>query len=114
MPRFVEDDRLTDHDLMDQIAPLDRHVSLLGTTRNVTRSVDVNRGVVDRSVAVDRIEQILGRAVPRYRVEALDAPASPRSARVGGSALRVYRPRVRDTAPERAPVGGKPRGLEGS
>jgi hypothetical protein len=110
---FVAERHLLDHDLRPNIAPTERHAALLRSTRDVTRYREEANRVVGRSLAIDQVEQKIGRAIPRYRVEELGAPPERGSRSVGPDVLHVYRPKVKGAAAKRAPTKGKSRGRGG-
>jgi hypothetical protein len=64
-------------------------------TRNVTDYQIVNRRVVNRGISVDRIQRVVGRAVPRYQVADVGADQRHRGPRVAQNRLSVFRPEVR-------------------
>jgi hypothetical protein len=64
-------------------------------TRNVTEYQVVNRRVVNRGVSVDRIQRVVGRAVPRYQVADVAASQRHRGARIERNRVEVFRPEVR-------------------
>jgi len=78
-----------------------RNAVLLRSTRNVTRYAMVNNTVAVRSLPVDQIQRVTGRAVPRYQVFSSSTRVNPR---VQGNRLVVYRPQVSHTRPARPPA----------
>ncbi len=78
-----------------------RNAAILRTTRNVTRFANVNGTVAVRSLPVDQIQRVTGRAVPRYQVVSTATRVNPR---VEGNRLLVYRPAVSHVAATRRPA----------
>jgi hypothetical protein len=66
-----------------------RSAPLLGTTVNVTRYTVNGRHIVDDAIDVRHLEQVTGRAVPRFHVTQSNTPAQ---AAVAGRQIRIYRP----------------------
>jgi hypothetical protein len=64
-------------------------------TRNVTEYQIVNRRVVNRGISVDRIQRVVGRAVPRYQVADMSADQRHREGRIRQNRVTVFRPEVR-------------------
>jgi hypothetical protein len=64
-------------------------------TRNVTDYQIVNRRVVNRGISVDRIQRVVGRAVPRYQVTDMGADQRHREGRITQNRVTVFRPEVR-------------------
>jgi hypothetical protein len=80
-----------------------RNVSLLGQTRNITRyEVNENR-IINRAVAVDRIERDTGQAITRFRVVAADSPTARRDMRARDGELSIYKPDVTTSTEGHAP-----------
>jgi len=63
-------------------------------TRNVTDYQIVNRRVVNRGISVDRIQRVVGRAVPRYQVADMGADQRHRASRIAQNRVTVFRPEV--------------------
>lgn len=84
-----------------RLASLPRHAYLLRETRDATRYEEIERRVAVRSFDVEEIERQVG-TVPRYRIEDLERPPHGGEA-VSGSAVRIYRPEVKDESPGREP-----------
>jgi hypothetical protein len=64
-------------------------------TRNVTEYQVVNRRVINRGISVDRIQRVVGRAVPRYQVADMGADQRHREGRIAQNRVTVFRPEVR-------------------
>jgi hypothetical protein len=66
-----------------------RSAPLLGTTVNVTRYTVSGRHIVDDAIDVRHLEQVTGRAVPRFDAAVRNTPAQ---SGVAGRQVRIYRP----------------------
>jgi hypothetical protein len=98
---FVEERNFTAHDLGKRLELPARNVTLLQGSQNVTNYAWAENRVINRGIAIERVEQMVGRPVPRGRVA--DAGAPGRGAEVRGNDVLIYRPTIeRETAP-RAP-----------
>jgi len=64
------------------------------TTRNVTEYQVINQRIVNRGVAVDRIQRVVGRPVPRYQVAVMDANQRHQGGRIAQNRIEVFRPQV--------------------
>jgi hypothetical protein len=98
---FIEERHLLERNLDQHVALSARNVTLLRQTENVTNYAAVGNQVINRSLSVERIEQAVGRAVPRHRVVDSNSPA--RSVEVRGNDAVLYRPTIDRKMPERAP-----------
>jgi hypothetical protein len=79
-----------------------RSAPLLRTTANVTRYTVSGRHIVDDAIDVRHLEQVMGRAVPRFHVAVSHTPAQPA---VAGHQVRIYRPgRPAQAASAQAPT----------
>jgi len=74
------------------ILPVERNVTIIHNTTNVTHYTVVNHRVVNRSVDERHIEQVTGERIHHYRIT--DAPAGDqhRSGRIEGDQIGLYRP----------------------
>ncbi len=77
--------------LTTYIVPRERVGNVYRETRNITVYRQVNNYVYNAGVPVDRIQQAVGRPVPRYQLA--DA-TSARGARVQGNQVSIFRPQV--------------------
>lgn len=101
---FVEERYLADRDLERRIELPARNVTIINSTRNVTRYEASGNRVIDRSIDVGGIERSTGRAIPRYRVVDPDSSARvPEGGRVRGNDVMIYRPDIGSGAPARTP-----------
>jgi hypothetical protein len=73
------------------IVPREQVVNVYRQTRNITVYRQVNNYAYNAGVPVDRIQQVVGRPVPRYQLA--DA-TSARAARVQGNRVAIFRPQV--------------------
>lgn len=105
---FVPERDFLDRRPLRRAEPLSRNPELLRRTRDVTRYEARDGRVLDRGLPVEDVERALQRAVPRYRVEDLKAPAKA-SARVERDRVRVYRPEPVRKPTAKAPAAKEPR-----
>jgi hypothetical protein len=66
-------------------------------TRNITNYRYTDNRVYNTGVAVDRIQRVVGRPVPRYQIADLNA-TSGRRVQIQGNRLAIFRPRVQRSA----------------
>jgi len=69
-------------------------VRVFQSTRNITRYNVVNDRVFNQGVAVDRLQQVVGRPVPRYQIADLNADQRHRGALVAQNRVAIFRPQV--------------------
>jgi hypothetical protein len=82
------------------IVPRARNLAFFRHTRDITNIRVVENRVVNRSVPVERIEQVTGRRVQRFRVAEVRNPnQAPRGGQFQGDRVRIFRP-----APTLAPA----------
>jgi hypothetical protein len=98
---FVPELYISDPVVYRHIVPWDRDDSIARLTRDFTRYQTVGGHVVDRAVPVRDIERAVGRAVPRYRVEAVRS--GPSRAVVQGKTVRIFHPTRKQIARAPAP-----------
>jgi DNA segregation ATPase FtsK/SpoIIIE-like protein len=87
---FVSEPNFADPVVYRHIVPWDRDDQVVRVTRDVTRYQTFGDRIVNRAVPVRDVERAAGRAVPRYRVEAVQA--GPRRPVVQGNTVRIFRP----------------------
>jgi len=104
---FCEERFLVDRALTSHLLPVDRNVTIVRLTQNVTAYSRVDGRMANRGVDVREVERSVGHAIPRIRLR--DA-ASPEESRMdpGAKELAVYRP-VRDDAPPAPAVAAEAR-----
>jgi hypothetical protein len=86
------------------IAPPERNLTIIRNTTNITNYTVQGGRVFNRSVAVDRVQQVTGQPVRQFR---LAAASDPRTARVSGNTVAMFRPAAvvrRANAPDPAHV----------
>jgi uncharacterized protein DUF6600 len=98
---FVPRREFAERDLRDRIVIAPRNVTLVRETHDVTNLVDVDGRIVDRSIPVERIEQAIGRPVPRVRLRDEPSDVESRAAETRADTLSVRRPRVPPTRLDR-------------
>jgi hypothetical protein len=80
-----------------------RNVTLVERTRNVTRYVTEDRRIVNRSVSVERIEEIARTHVERVHVNEVNNPTSTFGARARAGWVNVFRPSLKQSSGALAP-----------
>lgn len=86
---FVEEGRFLDSRIGGSILPQARNVTIINNTTNITDYSVIDNRVINRGVAVERIERATGRRAQRMRVA--NAP-NPHGAGLQRDVLNVYRP----------------------
>ncbi len=84
------------------IVPASRNVTLLASTRNVTRYEVYNSLPAERGLRPEIIERATGRRFQRYRVVDSRSQANLRRPEIQGSTIAVYRPRITGVRSQRA------------
>ena len=95
--------------IRSSLLPVSRNVTLLASTRNVTRYEVYNSLPAERGLRPEIIERVTGRRFQRYRVVDTRSQANLRSPEIQGSTIAVYRPRITGVRSQRAkfaPRGG--------
>ena len=64
------------------------------STRNITRYNVVGNRVFNQGVQVDRLQQVVGRPVPRYQIADLNADQRHQGGRVAQNRVALFRPQV--------------------
>jgi hypothetical protein len=98
---FVEERNFGARDLDRHLELPARNVTLMQDTRDVTDYRVMENRVVNRSLDVEPIERATGRAVTRHRI--VDAGSAGGGEQISGGDVRVYRPDISRSMPERAP-----------
>ncbi len=83
--------------------PPARNVTIIHNTTNITNYTVVNNRIVNQSLSVQRVEQATGQRVQRLRIADASAPGQGRTARIQGSQLTIFRPRLSAAKPALAP-----------
>lgn len=81
------------------ILPPARNVTLVRSTRNITRIGVENNRVVNQSVPTQRIEQVTGQPVRRLRLSETRTPVRGRTEQIQGDQVSVFRPAERLARP---------------
>lgn len=106
---FVPQVFFVDVDVFNRIVPVTRNAFLVRRAVNVTRFSRVGGTFVNRSFSPQRIAQVTRRPVPTMR---LVNASDPRTSRVSGNQVALFRPRVtatRATQPARISSTVRPR-----
>jgi hypothetical protein len=105
---FVQERNFLAPSLGSYYIPRDRRVNIYHETRNISNYRYSDNRVYNQGVSVDRIQQVVGRPVPRYKLADLKTRGA---ARVQGNQVEVFRPQVQRTAnvqpPSARPVARK-------
>ena len=93
------------------VVPRSRNVTLLRTTRDVTRYEPLDGHPAERGFTSDMLERDLKRRIPRYDVSDAPGVGRDRAAVVRGDVVEMYRPTIRDRVPkgERTPPNARNR-----
>jgi hypothetical protein len=83
--------------------PRARNLTIIHQTTNITNYTVVNNRVVNRGVAVEHVESVIGRPITPVRIA---AASSPREAREMGGAVAFYRPTIQPRRGPSLPVSG--------
>jgi hypothetical protein len=98
---FVEERHFPARDLDRRLELPARNVTLLRETERATDYAAIENRIINRSVNVERIERVSGRAVLRQRV--VDSGSAGRGVEVRGGDVIFYRPRIEREKTDRAP-----------
>jgi hypothetical protein len=99
---FVEERSFLSPHLHQHCLEPARNVVILAGTRDATHYVHRDGRVVNVSVPVDRIERRVGRRIARRKLR-LDGEAAHRTARLDGDAVTLFRPKLVNRPPGKAP-----------
>ena len=102
---FVPDRAFLDP-VQHHVLPVERNPAIIRATRNVTDYRAAGDRVVNRGIAVDRVQELTRRAVPRARVVDVDSSTAARHARAGRTEVPVFRPSVHASREGAAARGG--------
>jgi hypothetical protein len=98
---FVEERNFTSRNLDRVLALPARNPTLLRDSRSLTNYERRENRFANRSLEAEPIERAVGQPIPRRRV--VDAPSASGGERISGNDVRVYRPDISRSTPERAP-----------
>jgi hypothetical protein len=105
---FVQERYFLAPRITSYVLPRQQVVTIFGRTRNYTSYRVSNNLVYNQGIPVDRIQRVVGRAVPRYQVADLGATeARQRTARISGNRVEIFRPQVRRNV-QVAPPASRP------
>jgi len=90
------------------IVPVERNVTIIHNTTNVTNYTVINNRIVNRSIDERHVEQVTGQKVHHYQIT--DAPAGDRqrSGRVQGDQIGLYCPAAQNRQGRRATDAQQP------
>ena len=91
---FVPERQFLAPQLSGYYVPQAQYTRIFPATRNITRYNVVNNHVFNQGVPVDRFQQVVGRAVPRYQIADLSADQRHQGARVAQNRVSFFRPQV--------------------
>lgn len=93
---FVHQRYLAEPFVARHFLPVQRNVTIVNVTKNITNYTVVNNRIVNRGVSPREIERVSGRAVPRLKVrEVASVPRPGQRASVTGRELTVFRPSIK-------------------
>lgn len=92
---FVEERHFLEPRLHQVFIEPARNITIIERTRNVTDYVTINHHIVNRGLPVQRIEQVTGRRVERFRVSEVVTVAATRAPRSAPNIVNIFRPDVR-------------------
>jgi len=105
---FVQERYFLAPTIVNYVIPRQQVVTIFGRTRNYTNYRVSNNQVYNQGIPVDRIQRVVGRAVPRYQVADLGAnDARQRTARISGNRVEIFRPQVQRNV-QVAPPASRP------
>jgi len=84
--------------LVTYVVPRERVVTVYRQTRNVTNYRVVDNRVFNQGLAVERVQQVTGRPVPRYQVADLGEGQRHQGGRVQANRVAFFRPQVQKAA----------------
>jgi len=106
---FVEARYFADPQIFSHVAPIDRNVTFIRETRNVTNITVQNNVFVNRSFEPQRIRAVIGREVPTVRVQRVENANRiniQQNQQTQINTINIYNPQVRvsrdQAPPERA------------
>jgi hypothetical protein len=82
------------------VVPRSRNVTLLSTTRDVTRYESLDAHPAERGFTSDMLERALKRRIQRYDISDAPGVGRDRAAVVRGDVVEMYRPKIRDRVPK--------------
>lgn len=93
---FVQQRYLAEPFLARHFVPVQRNVTIVNVTRNVTNYTRVNNRIVNQGISPREIERVSGHAVPRLKVrEVASVPRAGQRPSVTGHELTVFRPSIK-------------------
>ncbi len=95
--------RFTDRDVRRRVFDTARNVTLIRSTRNVTRYSTVGNRIVNDNIELSQMEKESGRRIPRYTIVEQQANERSHTARLRGTEVRIFRPRILAEASQGAP-----------
>lgn len=97
---FCEEKDFTQTRIRTVVVPRSRNVTLLKTTKDVTRYGSVNARPVEQGLTSDMLERDLKRKIQRYDVSDAPGVGRDRAAVVRGNVVEMYRPRIEARSPQ--------------
>jgi hypothetical protein len=91
---FVPERQFLAPQLSGYFVPQAQYARIFPATRNITRYNVVNNRVFNQGVPVDRLQQVVGRPVPRYQIADLSAGQRHQGARMAQNRISFFRPQV--------------------
>jgi hypothetical protein len=89
---FVDSRRIFEPSVYRHAVPVQRNVTIINVTQNVTNYNVVDHRIVNRGPDIRTVERSIGHAVPRVRVREAQSVTEARGAGVRNGEVAVYRP----------------------
>ena len=90
---FVEERHVTEPHVHRQVVNVQRNVTIINNTTNITNITRVNNTVINKSVTVEHVERATGRKVEHVTVKEATTATEAKRLREKGEAVQ-YRPKV--------------------
>jgi len=97
---FCDEKDFTQTRIRTVVVPRSRNVTLLKTTKDVTRYGSVNARPVEQGLTSDMLERDLKQKIRRYEVADAPGVGRDRAAVVRGNVVEMYRPMIQARAPK--------------
>jgi len=91
---FVPERDFLQESVATVILPPARNVTFIHNSRNITHFERRNNRIINRGIPEQRIEQVTGRPVRRFRLNEMRTPSGSRREQVQGDQVSLFRPAV--------------------
>jgi hypothetical protein len=92
---FVQERYILAPRIVQYVVPVQQVVTILPRTRSFTHYRREGDRFINQGIPVDRVQQVIGRPVPRYQIADMRSGYQQRAARIEGNRLEIFRPQVR-------------------